>query len=163
MAALRWMMFFALALLAGCAAPPRFAEVATRLPPPGGQARLFVYRAPTLSQSLEWVPIFLNRAPIGGVGPGHVLVCDMPPGTYTIATASQGLWPNQDRTVSVQPGQQIYAEIGSFRTPNPTARSNRVLQSTFAVMLQDTAVGSRDVMQLLYYPCNAPYSPPAVS
>jgi hypothetical protein len=159
-AAMRWVVLVVLALLAGCAAPPRFAEIAARLPPPDGHARLFVYRAYDLAQSLAWVPIFVNGAEIGGVGPGHVLLCDLPPGTYTIAARSQGLWPGQEKTVAARPGQQIYAEIGSFRSIDPTVSVGQVLTSTYVVMLKDTAAGSRDVAALWYAPCAAPYAPP---
>lgn len=150
----RIFVLFAL-MLAGCAAGPRQNESTARLPPPGANARLFVYRNYDLAQSLAWVPIFVNGTEIGGVGPGHVLVCDLPPGTYTIEPRSQGLWPEQAKTVSAGPGQTVYARIGSFRGANPDTHGQQLI-STYAVMLQDTTTGQRDVGSLWYTPCEHP-------
>lgn len=146
-------------LMAGCADAPRLYQVSAQLPPLDGRARLFVYRIYNLSQSLEWVPVSVNRTGIGGVGPGHVLVCYLPPGTYTIDARSEGLWPNQTKTVAVAAGQDIYAEIGSFRGLNPTDSSGSGVLSTFVVMLRDTATGERAVAQLWYRPCREPFAP----
>jgi hypothetical protein len=152
----RLLMLLALAL-AGCggatdADAPRYDAVAAQLPLQEGAARLLLYRDYDLAQSLAWVPVKLNGADIGGVGPGHVMVCDVPPGTYKLEAQSQGLWPGQDKTVSVAAGQQIYAKIGSFKTIDPDTHGQQ-LMSTYVVMLQDTASGRRDVGQLWYTPC----------
>jgi hypothetical protein len=155
-----WQPLFAIIALvaAGCADHPRLAETAAQLSPPGNKARLFIYRDYDVAQSLAWVPIFLNGANSGGVGPGHVLVCDLSPGTYTIDPKSAGLYPDQAKTVTVAAGQDIYAKIGSFRTINPTSR-NQSLMSTFVVTLEDTATGQGKVGPLWYTPCGAPYAP----
>jgi hypothetical protein len=147
-------------LAAGCANEPRFAQISAQLPPPDGHARLFVYRAYDLGQSLEWVPVALNSYGIGAVGPGQVLVCYLSPGTYTIAAKSEGLWPNQTKTVAVAPGQEIYAKIGSFRQIGPTSDIRGGFLDTFVIMLEDTAAGRRDVAQLWYAPCDAPFALP---
>jgi hypothetical protein len=149
-------------LAAGCADQPRFAQISAQLPPPDGHARLFVYRAFDLGQSLEWVPVFVNGSTIGGVGPGRVLVCYLPPGTYTIAAKSEGLWPNQTKTVAVAAGQEIYAKVGSFRQIGPTDDTGGGFLSTFVIMLEDTAAGRQDVAQLWYAPCDAPFAVPGV-
>ncbi len=152
--ATRLIVLIALAL-AGCAEAPRFDQVVAQLPPQGATARLFVYRDYDLTQSLSWVPIKANGNQLGGLGPGHVLVCDLPPGTYTIEAQSQGLWPEQNKTVTVAAGQQVYARIGSFHTTDPDSHG-QVLMTTFVVMLQDSAAGRRDIAQLWYTPCEHP-------
>lgn len=180
MARIACRVFVLLALtLAGCAPGPRLGEVAASLPPPGSHARLFVYRDYDLSQDLQWVPVYVNGAEIGGVGPGHVLVCDLPPGLYTIAPRAEYLWPDQAKTVRVDAGQAIYAKVGSFWTTGSRAPSVRLaalrlspgqladstvnpgptLRPVFVVTLQDPAVGQRDAGAMWYAPCNAPYAP----
>lgn len=152
----RLLMLLALAL-AGCggamdANAPRYDAVAAQLPLQEGKARLLLYRDYDLAQSLAWVPVKLNGSDIGGVGPGRVMVCDVPPGTYKLEAQSQGLWPGQDKTVSVAAGQLVYAKIGSFKTIDPDTPGQHLI-STFVVMLQDSASGRRDVGQLWYTPC----------
>ena len=153
----RLVMLLALALTGCAAAPggPRFDEAAAQLPPQNGKARLLVYRDDDVSQSLAWVPIKLDGNTLGGVGPGHVMVCDVPPGTYVLEAQSQGLWPEQNKTVTIGAGRQIYARIGSFRTIDPSSHS-QALMTTYVVMLQDTRTGRRDVGRLWYTPCERP-------
>jgi hypothetical protein len=158
--ALRRFVVLIAVLAAGCADTPRFAQISAQLPPPDGHARLFVYREYDLGQSLEWVPVAVNGSGIGAVGPGHVLVCYLSPGTYTIAAKSQGLWPNQTKTVAAAAGQEIYAKVGSFREAGPTDDGSGGLLSTFVIMLEDTPAGRRDVAQLWYAPCEAPFALP---
>ena len=180
MAKIGWRVFLLLALaLAGCAPTPRLGEIAARLPPAGKNARLFVYRDYDLGQSLLWVPIEVNSAKIGGVGPGHVVVCDLPPGVYTIAPRAEYLWPDQAKTVRVEAGQAIYAKVGSLWTSGSgtrpvklaalrapadqmtdiTASPGANVVPVFVIMLQDPAIGEREVGALWYAPCNPPYAP----
>ncbi len=145
----RLFLFVALAA-AGCAHPPTFDEVAASLPPPPpGAARIFVYRAFEPYQSLSWVPVFFNGANVGAVGPGHVILRDVPAGTYNIAVASQGLYPNQNRVVTLAPGQAAYAKITSFKGLNPTA-NRAVPLTTFVVTLVDPVNAQREIGQLRY-------------
>ena len=133
------------ALLAGCASVPTFDQASTGLPPtPTSEARLFIYRDFEPYQSLSWVPVFLNGTVTGAVGPGRVLMRDLVPGTYTIEAVSQGLWPNQAKTVIVAPGQTVYAKVQTFKSANPTTDRFQ-LQTTFVVVLMDTATGRREI------------------
>lgn len=182
MAKIGWRVFLLLVLAlapAGCARTPRLAEVAARLPPLTNEARLFVYRDYDLAQSLQAVPVYVNGAEIGGVGPGDVLVCKLPPGDYTIAPRADYLWPDQAKTVRVAAGQAIYAKVGSFwstgSAPRPfqlaalrldgdqladtTVNPGPNLVPIFVVMLQNPATGQRDVGALWYAPCNPPFAP----
>jgi hypothetical protein len=157
--------------LAGCTPTPRLGEIAASLPPSGNNARLFVYRDYNLSQSLLWEPVYVNGAEIGGVGPGRVLVCDLPPGLYTIAPRAEHLWPDQAKTVRVAAGEAIYAKVGSFWMVGFGTRSFKlaaagvpvnngtILVPIFVVMLQDPAIGQREVGALWYAPCTPPYAP----
>jgi hypothetical protein len=165
--------------LAGCAPPPRLAEVAAQLPPPGNAARLFVYRDYDLAQSLQAVPVYVNGSEIGGVAPGHVLVCSLPPGVYTLAPRADYLWPDQAKTVRVAAGQEIYAKVGSFWTTGSAAPpvtlaalrlpAKQLADSTlspgpnlvpvFVLTLQNPAIGQSEVGALWYAPCNPPFAP----
>ncbi len=138
--------------LAGCAgAGPRFDDIAAGLPPvPQGAARIFIYRDFEPYQSLSWVPVFFNGATIGAVGPGHVLLRDVPPGAYRIEAQSEGLWPDQAKVVTVAAGETVYAKIASFRSIDPTVNDAEVLITTFVVVLVDPATGRREIGSLWY-------------
>jgi hypothetical protein len=121
----------------------------------------------------------VNGLEIGGVGPGQVLVCDLPPGTYTIAPRAEHLWPNQAKTVRVGVGQAIYANVGSFwmsssRTPtfklaalsgpgvqlaDMTISPGSNLVPIFVVTLQNRAIAQGEVGAYWYKPCDPPYAP----
>jgi hypothetical protein len=146
----RLLLLLAVAATAACATPPTFDAVSARVPPPAaGAARIFVYRDYKPYQSLEWVPVFFNGAEIGAVGPGHVLLRDVAPGTYTIAALSQGLWPDQAKTLIVAPGQTVFAKIESFKGLDPNANRLAPLV-TYVVVLKDTATGRREIGPLWY-------------
>lgn len=150
--ALKRLLLLALLAAAGCAQQqPTFDQVSASLPPvPVNAARIFVYRAFEPYQSLSWVPIFFNGATVGAVGPGHVVMRDVPPGTYVIEPKSEGLWPEQAKTVTVGPGQTVYAKVESFKGLDPTANHREALLTTFVVVLMDTATGRREIGPLWY-------------
>jgi hypothetical protein len=138
--------------LAACAAEPvpTFDQVGARLPPPpANTARIFVYRDFEPYQSLEWVAVFFNGATVGAVGPGKVFLRDVAPGTYTIEAKSEGLWPEQAKTVTVQPGQTVYAKVTSFKSLNPTGNRQSAI-STFVVVLMDPVTARREIGPLWY-------------
>jgi uncharacterized protein DUF2846 len=138
-----------LAALVSCATPLTFEQIAPQLPPlPAGMARIFVYRD-TDYQALDWVPVFFNGARIGAVGPGYVMMRDVPPGAYDIAVASQGLYPNQDKVVIAAPGQTFYAKIETVRGLDPTA-NRPVPLTTFVVVLKEPEVAQREIAQRWY-------------
>ncbi len=94
---------------AACAGDqPTVDQLGARLPPaPANTARIFVYRDFQPYQSLEWVPVFFNGVTTAAVGPGKVILRYVAPGTYTIEAKSEGLWPEQAKTVSVRPGDTV--------------------------------------------------------
>jgi len=137
--------------LGACAQPPTFEQIAPRLPPlPPNMARIFVYRDYETYQSLAWAPVFFNGARVGAVGPGYVMMRDVPPGTYDIAVASQGLYPNQDKVVVAAPGQTFYAKIETLRGLDPTA-DRAVPLTTFVVVLVDPETARREIAHLWWY------------
>lgn len=143
----RLLLLVALAV-AGCGGPI-FDQVSATLPPiPAGEARIFVYRDYEPYQSLSWVPVFFNGGTIGAVGPGHVLMRDVPPGTYKIEPKSEGLWPDQAKTVRVAAGDSVFAKIESFNSLEDTGASD--LQTTFVVVLVDPVAAHREIGPLWY-------------
>lgn len=138
-----------LAALGACAQPPTFEQIAPTLPPLSpNMARIFVYRDSDY-QALEWVPVFFNGARIGAVGPGYVMMRDVPPGTYDIAVASQGLYPNQDKVVLAAPAQTFYAKIETVRGLDPSA-NRPVPLTTFVVVLKQPEVAQPEIAQRWY-------------
>jgi hypothetical protein len=145
-------LLLVLLVLTACADEgPRFNHVSAGLPPPPtNRARIFVYRDFAIYQGLEWVPIFFNGTTIGAVGPGHVILRDVAaPGTYRIEPKSEGLWPDQAKTVTVAPGQVIYAKVTSFKGLDPSAGDSAEL-ITYVVVLMDPATGRREIDPLWY-------------
>ena len=133
----------------GCAEPVRYAQVAPSLAGPApGLARIVVYRDWSY-QSPSWVPVFFNGARVSAVGPGYVMLRDVPPGTYDISVASQGLYPNQNKVVTGAAGQTFYAKIETVRGIDPTA-NRPVPLTTFVVVLVDPAIAQREIAPLWY-------------
>lgn len=77
-------------LTAGCATGPRVAEVRNRIPPiPDGMGRIWFYRAGDLQGSAVQPAIRLNGQTIGDSVPGGAFFRDVPPGEYTVSTATE--------------------------------------------------------------------------
>jgi hypothetical protein len=141
-----------LLVLAGCAPGPRFGQVAGTLPPvPSGDARLFFYRWLEPYETLSWTPVYLNGAPVGVSRPGSVFYRDVPAGTYAIVVRSEGIYPNQFKTVAVGPGQAVYVRIDSLSS---WARGGAVRreweENTFVVDLVEPDVARREMQELDY-------------
>jgi hypothetical protein len=142
------LVLLAIGVLTGCSGETAARFDQTGVPPIAtGMARVYVYRAFEPYQSLAYVPVFLNRAEIGAVGPGKVLFRDVTPGTYTIEAKSEGLWPEQAKTVALGGGQTVYAKIESFRGLDPSADAP-VPQTTFIVLLIAPEIAEREMGQL---------------
>jgi hypothetical protein len=138
-----------LAAIGACAQPLSYAQVAPSLTgPPPGMARLVVYRDFSY-QSPSWVPVFFNGARVSAVGPGYVMLRDVPPGTYDISVASQGLYPDQNKIVAAAPGQIFYAKIETVRGLDPSA-NRPVPLTTFVVVLVEPEIAQREIAPLWY-------------
>jgi hypothetical protein len=95
-----------LLLASGCAAAPP-------APPPiaPGQARIWFYRLWDPSDSLNFANINVNGVYFASVVPGGVFYRDIPPGVYYIAPQNKYRDVNQNTTIAVVPGQQVYIKI----------------------------------------------------
>lgn len=144
-----WLSLLLLAAVGACAQPLSYAQIAPSLAgPPPGLARIVVYRDWSY-QSPSWVPVFFNGARVSAVGPGYVMLRDVPPGTYDISVASQGLYPNQNKIVAAAPGQTFYAKIETVRGLDPGA-NRPVPLTTFVVVLVEPAIAQREIAPLWY-------------
>src|SRR5580704_2293107 len=153
------LLFVVLAAMGACAPPPTFEQVATTLPPLSPEAaRIFVYRDVDY-QSPAWTRVFFNGANIGSVGPGYVIMRDVAPGTYDIAVASQGLYPNQDKVVVAAGGQTFYAKIETLRGLDPSANRPAPL-TTYVVVLVDPDTARREVARRWYTAQRMSAAPP---
>lgn len=140
-----------LATIGGCAQPVRFADVAPpRAGPAPGMARIVVYRNPSY-QSPTWVPVFFNGQRVSTVGPGYVMLRDVPPGTYNISVSSpgSGVHQNQNQVVAAAPGQTFYARIEALRGVDPSA-SRAVPLTTFVLMMIDPVTAQQEIAPLFY-------------
>jgi hypothetical protein len=118
MSILRCAVLLLLLAIGGCApAGPPFASVAGTIPPvPQGAARIFFYRWLEPYETAAPARAYLNGNPIGVTETGAVFYRDVAPGAYTISIQSQGVYPNQFKTVTLRPGDVAYARIGSLRS-----------------------------------------------
>ena len=106
-----------LLIAAGCTQPPATAQLPVAAPPvPAGQARIWFYRDWEPSESLDLALIDMNGSYVGAVAKGSAFFRDVPPGHYHIAPESFGRDFNQDRSVDLSPGQQLYVKIVSLNS-----------------------------------------------
>ena len=142
------LMLAVVASLSGCAQPPRYDEVAGTLAPVAPNlARIYAYRGPGVYEGLAWVPILINGAQAGAVGPGQVIMRDVPPGTYIIAAATQGLYPGQDKVVPLAPGQTVYMKVTTIRGLNPSSTRTQP-QNTYVIVIVDPEVARQEIQGL---------------
>ena len=125
--------------VSGCVASPpspSFSTAASTLPPvPPGDARIFFYRWLEPYETLSWTPVYLNGQTVAVSRPDAVLYRDVPAGQYHIAVRSEGLFPNQFKTVQVAPGQTLYVRIESLKSWSPCDRFGDRCGDTFVVQV----------------------------
>lgn len=143
--------------LGGCSQGPTYGSVAAGLPPvPPGQAQIFLYRWLEPYVSLAATTAFLNGTPVGLTQSGTAFYRDVPPGQYTISVTSQGVYPNQFKTVTVRAGQIVYARIGSITTWIPCGGGGSIgggeadCGNTYVVEIIDPAVAQSELQPLTF-------------
>lgn len=145
----------------GCAPQgPPFGKVAENLPPiPAGAARIFVYRWLEPYETLAPTTLFLNQRPVGVTEPGAVLYRDVPAGQYLISVQSEGVYPNQFKSVVLRPGESAYVRVESLRSWVPCGGSGggdgagggaEGCADTFVVNIVAPIVGQTEMRGLRY-------------
>jgi len=140
-------------LLSACAnggLPPGtpYSKVAETIPPvPAVEARIYFYRDYEPYDSLARPWIYLNDRRIGFSDPGGVYYRDVAPGAYRIKVDSEGSYWDQFKTVTLAPGDVVYAKIESLRSWDEGDQYER---DTFVVDLIDTPTAERQIASLNY-------------
>jgi len=140
--------------LGGCVgqggpAGPRYVEAAAQVPAvPPDRARFFFFRDYEPYESLARPYIRLNGDIVGFSVPGGVWYRDMPPGTYKIAADSPGLYPNQDKSVTVAAGDTIFVQVQSYKSYN--SGFDMYDPDTFVIVIIDAAQGRRAIDTMRY-------------
>jgi hypothetical protein len=146
----------AIALVSACAgggapAGPNFQQVAAQLPPvPPDRARLFFYRDYEPYESLSRPYILLNGEVAGISEPGGVFYRDVPPGRYLVSVESRTLYPDQDKTLDLHPGETGYVKVESIQSSN--AGDKTYVPDTFTVVVVGPADAERDIASKRYFP-----------
>jgi hypothetical protein len=148
---LRRLALALLLVLGACAQGPKFAQVAPSLPPlPPEQARIYFYRYLEPYETLSWTTVYLNRQPVGNSAPGTVFFRDVPPGPYYISVRSEGVYPNQFKTVSVDPHQTLFVRIESLSSWDAGGDRQEWQGDTFVVDIVDPRIGSSEIQNLAF-------------
>lgn len=136
------------ALVAGCDTTPQRQLALPAVAPT--KARLIFYRSGSNPyDGLLWTRVWLNDTAVGDLGPGTIFYRDLPPATYRIVVRSEKLYPNQFKTVAVEPGSTTYVKIIS----DPYWGHERDWQGyTFIVGIVDPAIGRYEVGPLQLTP-----------
>jgi len=129
------------AWLSGCDA----ASPAESPPPPvaPGQARIYVYRAATVYDSTVWTTVSLNGTATGESAPGTVFYRDVAPGTYLVDPGSEKLYPNQAKTIAVQPGTTTFVKIQPVPWWGQSGR--QWVGNAFTIAIVDPAIGQYEI------------------
>ena len=154
------LVFLVLFGVSSCAPPgPPFASVAATIPPPPpGMARVFFYRWLEPYETLSRTIAFLNNQPVGLTEPGAVLYRDVAPGQYLISVQSEGRYPNQFKTVVLEPRDITYVRIESIRSWSPCGGGggkgggggNEGCWDTFVVVIMDPTVARSEMGYLRF-------------
>jgi hypothetical protein len=132
------------AILIGCSYTPSFGMEAKTLPPiPAGEARVLLYRWLEPYESTTFVAAALNGNVIGYTQNGAVLYRDVLPGTYAISLLNRGRFPTASKSVTVAPGQLLYARIESLSGWDPIFPDE-----TFVIAIVDPQDGNREIQNL---------------
>jgi len=99
---------FMLLLSATACAIPSAPQVTA---PPPGQARIWFYRVWNPSESLNVANIDVNGVYVGSVEAGGAIYRDVAPGLYHIVPQNQYFDYNQNTTVVVVPGEQVFIAV----------------------------------------------------
>ena len=101
--------FAAVTALTACVAAPGGSQSALSLPPPpSGQGRVYIYRLSDLATAWNQPTVTMNGRVAGQAIPGRYFYYDVPPGNYTVQTASD---PDRQAVFSIAPGIRQYVRL----------------------------------------------------
>jgi hypothetical protein len=137
--------------LSACVQPPLFPAVAPQIPPiPADQARIYFYRDYEPFESLSRPYLYLNGSRTGTSVPGGVFYRDVAPGTYLISVDTVGIYWNPFKTVTLRPGDTIYAKIESLRSWESSGGEGDYEADTFVVAIIPPDQGTRELAGMRY-------------
>jgi hypothetical protein len=144
--------------MAACALPPPTASVS--IPSiPAGAARVWFYRPVDAYDSLSTPYIRMNDAIVGISLPNGASYRDVPAGQYHISVDSYLNSPQQDQTVTIAPGQEVYVKVVSLRSwiqgggngGSGEGAGGEYTKDTFYVWLIPPEVARADVAHSAFY------------
>jgi hypothetical protein len=160
--ALKFMALLFVLIAVGCTpAGPPFASVAATLSPvPPGSARIYFYRYLEPYETIAETEAYLNGNPVGVTETGTVFYRDVTPGKYTISVRSDGVFPDQSKTVILKPGDVSYARVESIKSWVPcggggggrSGGATEGCEDTFVVVMIDPTIAQADMRDLRYIP-----------
>lgn len=156
--ALKCALFLLVVAISGCApAGPPFASVAATLPPMApNTARIFFYRWLEPYETMAPAIAYLNNQPVGVTETGAVLYRDVVPGQYTIKIQSEGVYPNQFKTVTLKAGDVAYVRVELLRSWSGCGGGGLggggggACWDTFVVNLMDPALARAEISDLRF-------------
>jgi len=84
--------------------------------PPPTQARIWFYRQFSPAEPMNSARVMIDDRVVGNSIPGRRFYRDVAPGTYHLTVESFGKDVNQDRYVTLAPGEEFYVKIASLRS-----------------------------------------------
>lgn len=140
----RYVVLLIVAALGGCAHVPYFGMSAKIFPPiPAGKARVLLYRELEPYESSSFVTAALDGKAIGYTQNGAVLYRDVRSGNYALSLLNHGRFPTASRSVTLAPGQLLYARIESLSGWDPIFPDE-----TFLIAIVDAVDGNREIQNL---------------
>jgi len=143
-------LLFILVLAACAETGPRFATVASSLPPiQAGAARIYFYRVLEPYEGDVPTVAFLNGMAVGVTQAGGVLYRDVAPGGYEIKVASDGGFPNQFKSARLEAGETLYVRVESLESWACRGRPPSACNATvFAVSLVPPEIARQEMQDL---------------